>query len=90
MTYLVKYYLEMSVMLTVSIIFFVSCTFQFQHPVIEEQAPERVVVGYVTSWSDRMPDPSLVTHLIMLSAMWLLASTACESTILSACVPLLP
>lgn len=26
-------------------------------------APDRVVVGYVTSWSDRMPDASLLTHV---------------------------
>ena len=62
MTYLVKPHLAMSAMLTVSIIF-VSCTSQVQHTVIEDQSPERVVVGYVTSWSDRMPDPNLVTHL---------------------------
>ena len=62
MTYLVKPHLAMSVMLSVSIIF-VSCTSQVQHNVIEDQSPERVVVGYVTSWSERMPDPSLVTHL---------------------------
>ena len=62
MTYLVKPHLAMSVMLSVSIIF-VTCTSQVQHNVIEDQSPERVVVGYVTSWSERIPDPSLVTHL---------------------------
>lgn len=28
-----------------------------------ESTPDRVVVGYVTSWGDRLPDPTLVTHL---------------------------
>lgn len=27
------------------------------------KAPDYVVVGYVTSWGDRLPDPTLVTHL---------------------------
>ena len=42
---------------------FVSCHPQDQKLADEDLSPERVVVGYVTSWSDRMPDPSLVTHL---------------------------
>ena len=42
---------------------FVSCHPQDQKLGDEDQSPERVVVGYVTSWSDRMPDPNLVTHL---------------------------
>ena len=37
-----------------------------KRPVSQEEEPLReyshVVVGYVTSWGDRMPDPSLVTH----------------------------
>ncbi|MBR3541231.1 MAG: glycosyl hydrolase family 18, partial [Bacteroidales bacterium] len=42
---------------------FVSCHPQDQKLGDEDQALDRVVVGYVTSWSDRMPDPNLVTHL---------------------------
>lgn len=47
----------------------VSCHPQDQKPTDEDPSPERVVVGYVTSWNDRMPDPSLVTHLNYASAM---------------------
>lgn len=28
-----------------------------------ESTPERVIVGYITSWGKRLPDPMLVTHL---------------------------
>lgn len=30
---------------------------------LSAQQADKVVVGYITSWGDRMPDPSLVTHL---------------------------
>ena len=29
----------------------------------ETKAPEKVVVAYVTSWTDEIPDPSLMTHI---------------------------
>lgn len=29
----------------------------------EDPVPERVVVAYVTSWTETMPDPSLMTHI---------------------------
>ena len=49
----------MAIMLAVVI---TSCS---KRPVSQEdtlQETPRVVVGYVTSWGDRMPDPALVTH----------------------------
>ena len=62
MTYLIKPYLAISMMFMASILFS-SCGPQSQKPVIEDQSIDRVVVGYVTSWSDCMPNPQLVTHL---------------------------
>ncbi len=29
----------------------------------EDPGPERVIVAYVTSWTETMPDPSLMTHI---------------------------
>ncbi len=49
--------------LLVAAIVFASCRPQDQKIVDDDQSTERVVVGYVTSWSERMPDPNLVTHL---------------------------
>lgn len=44
---------------------FAACNRQVQPlaAVNENEEPGKVVVGYITSWSDRMPAPELVTHL---------------------------
>ena len=34
-----------------------------QGQVSESPIQQKVVVGYITSWSDRIPDPEIVTHL---------------------------
>ena len=44
-------------------IVFASCNQREQQADHEDYSIDRVVVGYVTSWSDRMPEPQLVTHL---------------------------
>ena len=62
MNHLVKPHLAISMMF-MSAIVFSSCSPQSQNPFIKDKSLDRVVVGYVTSWSDRMPNPQLVTHL---------------------------
>lgn len=43
-----------------SICFFYGCAKKHQQPM---EATEKVVIAYVTSWSDVMPNPALVTHI---------------------------
>ena len=62
MNHLVKPHLAISMMF-MSAIVFSSCSPQSQNPFIKDQSLDRVVVGYITSWSERMPNPQLVTHL---------------------------
>lgn len=42
---------------------FMLCFLLAGHISIYARQTDKVVVGYITSWTDRMPDPSLVTHL---------------------------
>ena len=52
----------LSSMLIVTILF-ASCHRQGQKTLDASKPSGKVVVGYVTSWGERMPDPKLVTHL---------------------------
>lgn len=40
-----------------------ACSSPASAPSTETQEPQKVIVGYVTSWSDKIPDPTVVTHL---------------------------
>lgn len=54
---------HLSVSMMIVAILFSSCHRQGQQHVDGNKSSGKVVVGYVTSWGDRMPDPRLATHL---------------------------
>jgi len=50
-------------LLTLAALLLISCQSQTPQPVETDIEPDKVVVGYITSWGDRIPNPQLVTHL---------------------------